>query len=184
MEEDRLAGDAAILPVFTLTEPDVISANRFHTLAGYKRLRTYRGWLFAILLYWALIFFTNEPYSLHSALRSFLFAVGGATVLLAVCGVLGQLLLPYRARRLYRQSKLSQQPQRVSFTPEAIQFDGDNFHISHPWADFIRWIENRRFLLLYVNDRAFHVLPARALTEDRRAAIRQALTQAAVRENG
>ena len=183
MDADKIAGDTDNPLTFTLTEQDYIGANRLHSLAAYKRLRNYRVWLIVVLLYWALLFFSGNCHCIRAAVTSAAYALAVATAIVIACGMLGQLVLPSRARRLYRQNKLTQQEQRVSITPEAIVFDAANYHVSQPWGDFIRWGENSRFILLYANDRAFHILPARVLTEELRGAIRQAFERVGLRKD-
>jgi len=180
MAADAIASDIDQPIVFTLSEQDYVRANRLHLFATYKKLRSYRALLVLALLYWALIFFSGGCYCVKAAAMAAVYASVGAIVVVAACITLGLITLPFRSRRLFRQSKLAQQEQSVTITPETIRFDAASYNIRQPWGDFIRWGENSRFFMLYVIDRQFHILPARALTQNKRAAIRDVLEKAGV----
>lgn len=169
--------------VFTLTLQDYVSANRLHLRASYKRFRTYRLWLWVILLYWVFMVAVDQSFRPSKIVADGVTAIALGIVVIVVCGLLTLLMIPLRAKRLFAQQKTLHQEQRVSIGAETIAFDGATFHLTHAWSDFPRWNESTSFILLYITDNAFHILPARALTEDIRARIRHALQQAGVRKD-
>lgn len=169
--------------VFTLTLEDYIGANRLHWRASYKRPRTYRTWLWVMLFYGVLFLAIGQSFRPHDIAVAAIVAVAGGIGAMIVCGLIGLLALPGRSRRLFAQQKTLHQEQRVSIEEDVIRFEGANFHLTHPWSDFPRWNESSRFILLYISDNAFHILPARALTVDARASTRQALEKAGVRKD-
>ncbi len=183
MAADVITEDMNSPMVFTLTERDYVSANFLHARAAYKKPRSYIALLVLALLYWALMFFGGGCYCLRAAMISAAYALGGSVLVVGLCVTLGLVLLPFRSRRLFRQSKLAQSEQSVSISPDAIRFSAANYNMTQPWSDLTRWGENGRFILLYVNDRQFHILPERVLTKNERAAIYDALKKSGIPKN-
>jgi hypothetical protein len=76
---------------------------------------------------------------------------------------LGFLLLPRRARKLFRQQRTLHHEMSFSWSDGGSEWRRGSSVTDTPWADYHRWMETPETFLLYVNDILFHFVPKRAL---------------------
>jgi hypothetical protein len=74
-------------------------------------------------------------------------------------------ILPWRTRKLYRQQKSLQRPQKISWTEEHLSVQGEGFSSEAPWSDYMRWREDEKIFSLYLSDVMFRIIPKRAFSD-------------------
>jgi hypothetical protein len=74
-------------------------------------------------------------------------------------------LLPRKARRLYRQRKAFQRPFEVSWDEAGLTMVSSSGTVTTPWSDFLKLREGAGVVLLYLSDTQFHIIPARAFVD-------------------
>jgi hypothetical protein len=85
-------------------------------------------------------------------------------VLAAVAGVLlleRHVMLPLRARRIFRQQRSMQEPFEVSYDGDGVRWESAVTTRRLPWHYYVRWAEDARYFLLYQSDWTLEVLPKR-----------------------
>ncbi|MCP3734120.1 YcxB family protein [Sphingomonas sp. RP10(2022)] len=118
-----------------------------------------------------------------SVLGGILFAVGEypwTAVIAVVSGVIGGLaalalligltwlLLPRRARRLYRQNRLLQRQVTARWSDAGLEWETSSGHTRLGWDDVHAWQSDTRVTLVYLTDLLFRMIPAHALDSDAR----------------
>jgi hypothetical protein len=102
-------------------------------------------------------------------------------VLVAVAGVLvieRRVLLPMRAKRIYRQQRSMQEPFEVKFGDEGVEWHSALSTKRLPWDYYVRCSEGPEHFLLYQSDWSFEVLPKRFFrSEAQMAAFREVVRQ-------
>ena len=82
------------------------------------------------------------------------------------------LLVPLRARRLYRQQKVRPQWYRFRWSDEGLHFESPNAQAHYAWPEFQRFRIGRSSLLLFFNDNSYLYLPWHVLTAEQSAELR------------
>lgn len=109
------------------------------------------------------------------ALMSGIVGALSGLVALVPCLGLNYLLLPRRARRLFKQSKSQHQPMTFGWSAN------DSFwHSAHaeqrlPWLHYHRWRETGSVYLLYLNDTLYQFVPRHILTAGQDTDLRETL---------
>lgn len=75
--------------------------------------------------------------------------------------ILFAVLIPYRARRSFRQRKDLQRETSFAASEDGIHLQGENMQGTKPWSDYLKWKEGKRTFLVYLSDNMFHVVPKR-----------------------
>lgn len=75
-------------------------------------------------------------------------------------------LIPWRMRRLYRQTKGRDVEVDVSWDDQSIHFHSSRGESHTPHADWHAWARTDDSLLLYENDAVYYAVPAKAVGED------------------
>lgn len=132
-----------------LSEDDFLAAQRLH------RRRCSRG-VTTVLLVVALV---GIPLLFTDGL-----ATGVTLMIVAICGLLGEalqsrLLLPWQARRLYRQCAAYRQSFGYSWDEESLSVTSESGHARRRWSDYVKFREDERIFLLYHADNLFEMLP-------------------------
>ena len=70
------------------------------------------------------------------------------------------LYIPIRAKRTLRQYKALSEPITIEVQELGLRFKRLNGEMLLPWSHLQKWRYNRRVLLLYVEDRLFHMVPS------------------------
>lgn len=73
------------------------------------------------------------------------------------------LRLPYRLRRTFKQRKDLRRECSFVATSEGLRFASQGVDEIKPWGDYLKWREGRTFLLLYVSDGRYQMIPKRFL---------------------
>jgi hypothetical protein len=74
-------------------------------------------------------------------------------------------LLPRNARRLFRQQRTLHRDFTYGWSEEGIHHRSDRGTGAIAWSDIHRWSEQRHTFLFYMNDRLFHFIPRRLLSD-------------------
>ena len=81
--------------------------------------------------------------------------------------VLTPLLMPQRARRLYRETKSLQEPTEIGWDETAISFKANSWHADSSWSEFTRWREGTDHFILYLNSfNSFRIVPKRSFPDE------------------
>lgn len=89
-----------------------------------------------------------------------------------LCIGFGWLLLPRRARRLFRQQKSLDQDHLVTWNDAGISYRTPKAVSDLAWSDYHGWYEGRAVFLFMLNDQLHHFVLKRAMTEDQIADLR------------
>jgi hypothetical protein len=110
---------------------------------------------------------------------SFLLIMGGLAVYLAGYFLV---LLPWRARRIFRQQKSLQHPFRMIVDASGLSVSNEFGQAVVPWDHVRKWKENRQLFLVYHSDVLFHMIPKHCLRDPEEAiALRSLLSTHATR---
>jgi len=103
--------------------------------------------------------------------------IGGYIGWLIACVGIGYLMLPRRARRLFRQQKALDQEFVVSWSPHGAKFISPKASSDLAWGDYLDWAENDGAFILTINDGLYHFVPKRVLDATQTADLRDALVR-------
>lgn len=167
---------------FTLSETDYADGIRDSYVARIFTVGTGTRMAVVLLFCAAVGAFTSW---LDGDMDSLWLSVTGFTllglVLFALIYAAAFLNLKRRARRLYRQQKMLQQPYTYRWSEAGLDIEAPRMQAFHAWSDFHRWAEARRAILLFLNDQLFFVLPRRVFDKAELEAIVSHLSAAGVR---
>lgn len=145
----------------TLTADDYVAANKLSILKS----ATSRGPLIWWLLFVALLFLGSifvPALSPRDTPLGLLFCVGAAIVI----------VLPFFqyffgaaifARKAYAAQKTLQHPITVEWSEEGFRSTAQQGDWNIPWADYLKWAEDDKVLLLYQGPHVFNMIPKRVL---------------------
>lgn len=102
------------------------------------------GLLLLLLFLWALI-------------RSQSWGIGAALVYLALWFLV---LIPWQAKKNYRQYKALSEPVSVEVQQDGLFFKRENGEGLVPWSHIIKWRQSNTLLLLYPASNVFHLIPS------------------------
>jgi hypothetical protein len=97
--------------------------------------------------------------------------MGYLALLLAILGFYLWSGLPYRMQ--FRKTPALQSPFQVEAGPEGITIIGVNGHSYRAWQGFIAFRESKKSFLLYMQRRAFFILPKRASQPEELSSFRE-----------
>jgi hypothetical protein len=110
-----------------------------------------------------------------------LIAVGAILGSLIVARLLVALVVPQRARRIYRQQRGLHGDVAASWDDTAFRVRVGESNSTTPWAHYIGWRENKAVLLLFHSDLLFQFIPKAALTPDQLEDLRACAASAEVK---
>ena len=93
--------------------------------------------------------------------------------------LIGYVIIPGRARKLFHQTKTASAPFSVTWDKDTISFESAEWKQRSNWTDFLKWRESEALFLLYINAQSFRIIPKRSFADA--AAVGQFATL--VREN-
>lgn len=138
---------------------DLISAHWVH-LRPRRSLAVVGVILFALML-WALAISLRPPVS---------YELGVGRWILPGSLVYGMVwfgaLVPYRARRTFRQRKDLQRETAFVASEAGLAASNEYAQGSKPWADFLKWKEGKHVFLLYLSDGMYQIVPKRFFSSD------------------
>lgn len=132
---------------FVISEDEYVRANRLYS-------RPTRGiWVF---------------YGVLAAILIAVFSSSGSMKVVALGGAIGgtvgvlvtrYLFAPWLVRRHYRAYEAVHEQQSVELTEGGVRFQSENGEALIPWRHIWKWRENEEFVLIYQNQRLYHLLP-------------------------
>lgn len=142
-----------------LTEMDWVDANWLHQRWD-RDAWLGRGLGIALLACTGFLLLDND--SLSPPLN----ALGGGLLSLPVVfwvlnPVLLRLMLPGRVRKLFLQTKAALAPFNMEWDERGVSFTSENWSQKNVWSDFLKWRENEKVFLLYINNQSFRIIPLR-----------------------
>ena len=165
MQGSSVAGEVT----YQLTEADYISANRDWFGRALLRWRT----LIAASVMMVVIFVIGfamarflDGAPLIDQLGLGLSMAGMGLVALLFFFGLSFLLLPRRAKRLFRQQTSMHKPLRFAWSSEGCVQGSTHGEGTYVWSDLHRWSNGLSAVLIYHTDNLFFVLPRRVLTDE------------------
>ncbi len=132
----------------TVTEGDVVCAQRLHA--------TPKTSLSVFLVVVAVIIVVG---TYAGGLLSAGAAIGGMVGMLGWLAILFFIIIPYRAKRIFRQQKSLHLNHKFWWDNEMVFFQSEDSEGKIRWADFTKVKENRKMLLLYHSDTLFNLVP-------------------------
>jgi len=89
----------------------------------------------------------------------------------AVGGVVGYfsvlfILIPFNAKRQYRQHRALRNEITMLLSEEGIDFKSESGESKLQWCDFHKWKYGKGIYLLYITSNMFHMVPSRALSSE------------------
>jgi len=76
-----------------------------------------------------------------------------------------RMISDYQAKKLYHKSPGLSEENTLHISGKGIKFKKEEKSNILPWSNFIKWIKNDQFYLLYTNTHQFNVIPIRAMNE-------------------
>ncbi len=68
-------------------------------------------------------------------------------------------VVPRRAKRIFRQQKTLQRPFTLEFTEAGVRNEAENGRAEMKWPDFHKWKANRSLILLFHSDALSNIVP-------------------------
>ncbi len=85
--------------------------------------------------------------------------------------------LPWNTRRIFLQQKEYAAPFEIEITPQALLAYSQYGYSNRPWADYRKWRQDEKLLLLYLSDVQYTVIPKRFLDDQQIEEIRAHLRE-------
>lgn len=151
---------------FRLTADDMVHAARLFALASLRRRKTLVGlaivFVCALVLMSAIagVLFPPNPERLARFWPLILLASIFPFVLVLL---LGLVVNPILARRIYRQQRSLQGEIALTWTVDKLEFDSEYGQFAMPWSHFTRWAEDKHSFVLFESDRLYRIIPKRVL---------------------
>ena len=138
---------------YKLTESEVVKAMQLHGRGTNKTLVVLSIVGFALILLGA---FTD-----YKAI-GFGGAVGGFIGYFAVL----YLLIPFNAKRQYKQHRALKNEIHMALSEQGINFKSESGESKLQWSDIHKWKNGKGIYLLYITSNMFHMVPSRALSSE------------------
>ena len=87
--------------------------------------------------------------------------------------VLYPIRIPFRARKMYRESARLSEPATYEITPDKVTVTGESYTSEFDWEKFHKIGEMKDWILLYHNRIVAELLPKKSFTSDQLTAFRQ-----------
>jgi len=137
-----------MLLTLSVTEGDLISAQRLHA--------TPAPWLASGLL---ISFLVLVAYCYAIDIISPSAAIGAVAAMFGWIVLLFFVIIPNRARRIYRRQKSLHREHAFHWDDQFLYFQSEDYEGKIRWTDFTKVKENRVVLLLYHSESLFNLFP-------------------------
>lgn len=132
----------------TVTEEDVVCAQRLHATPSAS---------LSVLLVAGAVIVVVGAYA-EGRLPAGA-AIGALAGMFGWLAILFLIIIPYRAKRIYRQQKNLHLKHRFWWDREMVFFRSEDSEGKIRWSDLTKVKENRKMLLLYHSDTLFNMVP-------------------------
>ena len=92
--------------------------------------------------------------------------------------------LPRSMRQLYEREPKMAAPFEYEITPGSFLASNQFGNLDRPWAEFLKWRENKDFLLLYLTEAQYIIIPKRLCTPEQVEALKAHLEESRVPQDG
>ena len=89
-------------------------------------------------------------------------AIGGLIGYFAVL----YLLIPFNAKRQYKQHRALKNEIHMALSDQGINFKSESGESKLQWSDIHKWKKGKSIYLLYITSNMFHMVPSRALSNE------------------
>ncbi len=139
---------------YKLTESDVVNAMQLHGKGS-------NNTLFILIIIGIVLVLTG----IFTEYRGLGF--GGA-----IGGIIGYfsvlfLLIPFKAKKHYRQHKALRNEITMLLSEQGINFKSESGESKLQWSDVHKWKHGKGVYLLYITSNMFHMVPSRALSNEK-----------------
>ena len=167
-----------------LTEDDLASANR--VLLSWRRSRKYYLVIFAIFfIIFALSFIPKlGTEDRTSIIVTLVFDTILAVVAISVITAITYVLVPRRARKLFRQQKALHAQASIGWSDEGFSYKSELTSSRHPWTHYRQWGENKDVLVMFLTDTQFNLVPKREIPDGALEELRSLLAKAGIQRVG
>lgn len=164
---------------FRLSADDMADAARLHQIALLTQPRPLLGMVAAVFVVASAIhtFTRLDGDGYREWLGVVAICLAGAAAYLALVTLVA---VPRLARRQYREQRNLHEDHSAEITDQGYRVTSATGRSHIAWADYLRWTEDDRLVLLYVSSVFYQILPKRALTPDALHAMRKHLDAAGV----
>lgn len=138
---------------YKLTEPEVVRAMQLHGRGANKTLIV----LFVVGVTLVLL----GAFTDYKAI-GFGGAIGGLIGYIAVLN----LLIPFNAKRQYKQHRALRNEISMTLSEQGINFKSESGESKLQWNDIYKRKNGKGIYLLYITSNMFHMVPSRALTNE------------------
>ena len=166
-----------------LSYEDCLAANWLHNRRHWLWRKLTKYWLGVAVLYTALIAVItalDKTFELSDIPQQALYGLGGATLVLVLLLGISFVTLPRRVRRLYSQSGLIGLDVAFQFDDLCLQSFHPETSTSFAWSRFLHRGENDQFVLLYLTEHSFHILPKRQIQQETLESLQQTIRAASI----
>jgi hypothetical protein len=143
---------------YILTESEVVKAMQLHGRGANKTLVVLSIAGISLMLLGAL---TN-----YRAI-----GFGGAIGGLFGYFVVLYLLIPFNAKRQYKQQRALRNEISMALSVQGINFESESGESKLQWEDIHKWKKGKGVFLLYITSNMFHIVPSRALSNENELSI-------------
>ena len=139
--------------IYKLTEAEVVSAMQLNGRGSNQTLVALV--LISVALVLVGIFTEHKAIGFGGAVGSF---IGYFAVLL--------ILIPFNAKRQYRQYRALRNEITMLLSEQGINFKSEYGESKLQWCDIHKWKYGKGIYLLYITSNMFHMVPSRALSNE------------------
>jgi hypothetical protein len=169
---------------FTCSERDFLDAHRLHHTLSLKG----RRFLFLVSMIGIAVFGISMIGGDIGKSTTWIHALGAFAPFIFLLAILilvnRTLFLPRMARRQFLQNKEFRNPFKIGVRPPHIVLSSKNGFHATPTADFLKWSDNSKCILLYRSDRMFNFIPKRVLGDALHQKLIAELNRARVPKSG
>jgi hypothetical protein len=156
----------------TLTADDYVAANKLFILKSATSLRPLVCWLIFVALLLGSFFVPALRLRVEPYAAFFYICVA---VVIAIPFYQYFFAATVFARKAYAAQKTLQHPMRVSWSEGGFKSTAEQGEWTIPWADYLKWTEDSKVILLFQGPRLFNMVPKRVLTPAQIDDLRQML---------
>jgi hypothetical protein len=167
-----------------LTEDDLASANR--VWLSWRRSRKY--YLVIFTIFFAVFAFSFVP-KLETEDKTSIIVTLAFDTILAVAAIsvitgLTYVLVPRRARKLFRQQKSLHAEASIGWSDKGFSYKSELTSSLHPWTHYRQWGENKDVLVMFLTDTQFNLVPKRDIPDGALEELKSLLAKAGIQRVG
>lgn len=139
---------------YTLTESELINAMQLSRKGSYKA----RIILFIVS---TVLLILISIFTKYSEIGIYAFVGGLIGYFISIF-----LIIPYSAKKQYRQRRGLRNNINMNFSEQGINFKSEHGESIWQWRDIHKWKYSKSIFLLYISSNMFHIVPSRVLHDE------------------